>query len=114
MKSLPVALLFLGASAGAVAQSDRAVGQASAEPAAPRVQADDTRTPDILVEGEVPKEQRRVCEMQTTTGSIMPKRVCRTVAEIDEQQRVARESLEIIRRDHDTRSFVELSRDAGR
>jgi hypothetical protein len=111
MNSLPIAVLsLLVASHGAAAQADQGAAQASAEPASPATPDADTPTPDIVVEGEVPKEQRRVCEMQTTTGSIMPKRVCRTVAQVEEDQRVARESLEIIKRDHDTRGFVELSR----
>jgi hypothetical protein len=111
MKTLPIALMILAlAPTGAVAQSDQTVAQASTETADPVAASEDTPTPEIIVEGEVPKEQRRVCEMQTTTGSIMPKRVCRTVAQIEEDQRVARESLEIIKRDRDTRSYVELSR----
>ena len=111
MKSLPIAVMVLAlASTGAVAQSDQPAAQASTEAPDPAAAAEDTPTPDIIVEGEVPKEQRRVCEMQTTTGSIMPKRVCRTVAQIEEDHRVARESLEIIKRDRDTRSYVELSR----
>ena len=69
---------------------------------------------DIVVEGEVPPEQRRVCQMETTTGSIMPRRVCRTVAQIEEDQRIARESLEIIKRDRDTRSHIQASSEAGR
>ena len=68
---------------------------------------------EIIVEGEVPKEQRRVCEMRTDTGSIIPKRVCRTVAQIEEEERTASESLEIIRRDRDTRGFVQTSREQG-
>lgn len=115
MKSLPFALMVAGiASTGAVAQSDQAVAPAAAAAAAPGATDGDTPTPDIVVEGEVPREQRRVCEMQTTTGSIMPRRVCRTVAQIEEDERVARESLEIIKRDRDTRSHVQLMREAGR
>jgi len=112
MKSLPIAFAFLllASTAAAAAQADQGAPPASAEPSPPAAQDDDTSTPDIVVEGEVPKEQRRVCEVQTTTGSIMPKRVCRTVAQIEEDQRVARESLEIIKRDHDSRGYVEMAR----
>jgi hypothetical protein len=106
MKSLTLATLVLGiASTGALAQPDQPATQGSAQSAAPAVDSEDTPTPEIVVEGEVPKEQRRVCEMQTPTGSIMSKRVCRTVAQIEEEQRVARESLEIIKRDRDTRIY---------
>lgn len=114
MKSLPIALLLLGLAPGAaLAQPGEAevpnTLEGPATAAEPPVEGDG----EIVVEGEVPKERRRVCEVQTTTGSIMPKRVCRTVAQIEEDERVARESMEIMRRDHDTRSFVELSRDQG-
>jgi hypothetical protein len=126
MKSLPIALLMLGlAPSGALAQSDEAADTSSpaaadepaedseiiVEPAAPA--ADETADDEIIVEGEVPKEKRRICEMQTATGSIMPKRVCRTVAQIEEDERTARESLEIIKRDRDTRSHVQMSREQG-
>ena len=110
MKSLPIALLLLGlASSGALAQSDAAADTPS--PAAAEEPAEDS---EIIVEGEVPKERRRVCEMQTTTGSIMPRRVCRTVAQIEEDERIARESLDIIRRDQNERSFTALSNQQGR
>ena len=55
-----------------------------------------------------------MCSMETATGSIMPRRVCRTVAQIEEEERIARESLEIVRRDRDTRSYVQLMVEAGR
>ena len=116
MRSLPIALLLLlgMASSPALAQSGGTVADASAEPTAPAASdAPEEDDSEIIVEGEVPKERRRVCEVQTTTGSIMPKRVCRTVAQIEEDERVARESMEIMKRDHDTRSYVELSRRQG-
>ena len=116
MKSLPFALLILGFAASAgFAQSEEAVAEASSSPAAPEAATEDVpEDGEIIVEGEVPKEQRRVCEMQTTTGSIMPKRVCRTVAQIEEDERTARDSLEIIKRDRDSRGFTQLSREQTR
>jgi hypothetical protein len=115
MKSLPFAVLVLGIGwTGALAQSDQATTQPPAASAVASAAQADTPTPDIVVEGEVPKERRRVCEMETVTGSIMPKRVCRTVAQIEEDERIARESLEIIQRDRDTRGFIQLSNEAGR
>jgi hypothetical protein len=105
-----VAFLLLGlVPSAALAQSEQA-GSVD-DPAAPAAASEDTNTPDIVVEGEVPEERRRVCEMQTTTGSIMPKRVCRTVAQIEEDERIARESLEIIKRDRDSRAFTQASRE---
>ena len=106
MKALPIALLVLTlGSSAALAQS---VDPPPANQSAPVPAADDDE--EIVVEGEIPKEKRKICTMRTETGSIMPKRVCRTVAQIEEEQRVARESLEIIKRDHDSRGYVELSR----
>jgi hypothetical protein len=36
-----------------------------------------------------PPEERKICTMETATGSVMPKRVCRTRAEIEAQRREA-------------------------
>ena len=36
-----------------------------------------------------PAKQRRVCRNETATGSVMPKRVCRTVEQIEEDERRA-------------------------
>jgi hypothetical protein len=104
-----LALSLVLAPLSALAQDDRPPDESESTTG-----PEDTKTPEIIVEGEVAPEQRRVCEMQTTTGSIMPRRVCRTVAQIEEDERVARESLEIIKRDRDTRSFIQLSQEAGR
>ncbi len=109
MKILPVALLVaFVVPAGAIAQADHA--PASNETVLPQDPAD---SEEIVVEGEVPEKQRRICETRTETGSIIPKRVCRTRAQIEEEERIARESAEIIRRDRDTRAFVQMSREQG-
>ena len=34
-------------------------------------------------------KERKVCRMETATGHVMPKRVCRTVAQIEQDQRNA-------------------------
>lgn len=113
MKCLPIALLLLATPNLALAQSGTAVAEvASAAPTGAAEEAPGDE--EIIVEGEVPKERRRVCQMETTTGSIMPKRVCRTVAQIEEAERTARDALEIIKRDRDSRAFTQASREAGR
>jgi len=38
-----------------------------------------------------PAKQRRVCRNETATGSVMPKRVCRTVEQMEEDERRAAE-----------------------
>ena len=115
MKILPFALaLTLVAPGAALAQAESAGASSAAETTTPRADQGEEPSTEIVVEGELPKEQRRVCEMRTETGSIVPRRVCRTLAQIEEEQRIARESLDIIRRDRDTRGFVEMSRNAGK
>jgi hypothetical protein len=110
MRLVAACLLLAVASGEAHGQADRALPAADAgQPAPPEEPPED----EIVVEAEVPKERRRICEMRTETGSIIPRRVCRTVAQIEEDERTARESLEIISRDRDTRSFVQMSRDQG-
>lgn len=41
------------------------------------------QAPPIVIQGEKPREQRRVCSMETPTGSLFAKRICRTVVEIE-------------------------------
>jgi hypothetical protein len=72
----PLALLALSVAGPALAAADDA---APAEQ--PSEQAADAK----------PAKQRRVCRTETATGSVMPKRVCRTVEQIEEDQRRAAE-----------------------
>ena len=51
--------------------------------------------------------------MRTETGSIMPKRVCRTVAQIEADERAARDMAERLNRDREARDGVQLMRDPG-
>lgn len=109
MKRLPIALLLLGlGSGGLAAQPDHPAAQTASEPAADPV-ADDDRD-EIVVEGEVPKENRKVCRMQVTTGSIMPKRVCRTQAQIEAEERAAQAAIEATNRDREMRTFIQENR----
>jgi hypothetical protein len=50
---------------------------AQAEPTAP---AAPTASPGIVVQGQAEAKERKVCHMEVATGSVMPKRVCRTVS----------------------------------
>ena len=77
-------LLALATPAAASAQE-----QAAAAPDQP----EEERDPEIVVEGEKPK---RVCESRRDTGSIIPRRVCRTpeqVAADEERARVVKDRL---------------------
>lgn len=110
MKSLPVALLFLATISGsALAQS----GPAAPPTANQGAQSADDDDEEIVVEGEVPKEKRKICEMRTSTGSIVPKRVCRTVAQIEEDERLARDAMERVNRDRETRDTIQANRGPG-
>jgi hypothetical protein len=43
-------------------------------------------------------KNHQVCRMETATGSVMPKRVCHTVAELDAMQAQAAETKQALRR----------------
>ena len=108
MKRLPIALLFAALTAsGAAAQADQARPQPASPPAVETPAAEDDEK--IVVEGELPDEKRKVCEVRTSTGSIMPKRVCRTVAQIERDQRAALESMERSRNDSETYDLTQLT-----
>ena len=53
----------------------------------------------ILVEGqkEAAKKNRKVCVREASLGSIMPKRVCRTVGEIDANAEGSQQALDRMR-----------------
>jgi hypothetical protein len=109
MRCLPIALLLLGLASGGPALADQTPAQ-SAAGEAPAPEAED---PTIVVEGETSKDKRRVCETRVSTGSIMPKRVCRTVAQIEQEERVAREAIERTNRDRETRDATQRIRESG-
>ena len=41
---------------------------------------------EIVVKGQKPKERRTICRTETPTGTSFSKRVCRTVAQVEEDQ----------------------------
>ena len=59
-------------------------GLAAANQAAPAEPTTEQPAPEAT-----PAKERKVCRTETATGSVMPKRVCRTVAQIEEDQRNA-------------------------
>ena len=59
-------------------------GFAAANQAAPAEQASE----QAAAEDAKPK-QRKICRTETATGSVMPKRVCRTVEQVEQDQRNA-------------------------
>ena len=116
MKRLLIVPLLFGLAAGELdAQSAEPVPEGSAPPAAPAADPPPQREPDddIVVEGEVPERQRRVCETRVATGSIMPKRVCRTVAQIEQERRRTERDMDELRTTQDTETLTHLLNTEG-
>jgi hypothetical protein len=55
-------------------------------PGIAQAQATRERAPDIVVQGQKPDKDRVVCRSEQVTGSIMPKRVCRTARQAEEER----------------------------
>ena len=66
----------------ATEEMDQSVAPQTAGPAGAQATPGD----DIVVKGDRPKERRRICRNETATGTSFSKRVCRSVAEIEEQR----------------------------
>lgn len=62
-----------------------------------QVQATKTDGGQAAAADDKSDRNRKVCRMETATGSVMPKRVCRTVAEIEAQQAQAAATKESLR-----------------
>jgi hypothetical protein len=75
----PLALLALSYAGAAFAAPSDATHTGHDAHAAEQTPDSDTK----------PDKQRKVCRSETATGSVMPKRVCRTVAQIEQDQRNA-------------------------
>jgi hypothetical protein len=103
MMRIAAVLLALAAPVGAAAlQTTTAAAAAPEQPG-----EDEASDPEIVVEREKPK---RVCETRTDTGSIIPKRICRTpeqVAADEERARIIKDNLS---RDRQTAQHVAESR----
>jgi len=87
--------------------------QQVAQETAPQAADSQDKNP-IVVTGEKPTRDKKVCKRETTTGSIMPKNTCRTVAEWDEmtqQSLVAKEKWDQERR---ARDLVQLLREQSK
>ena len=49
-----------------------------------KAQSGQTSSPEIVVEGKRPDENKRVCRSAVSTGSIMPTKTCKTKGEWEE------------------------------
>ena len=94
----PIAALALLLAAPALAD-DKNVQAATADP-----------PEDIVVTGEIPDADKRVCKTQTATGSIIPKRTCRTKGEWEEMRARSLARLERMKKEEQERQFTSESR----
>ena len=96
MKRFAATLLILPASLAAQ--------PAPVTPPSPAAQASPAT---IVVQGQ---KEKKVCHDETSTGSIMPKRVCLTQAQIAAQQTAAQNTVEALRKQRETEQQVSLLR----
>ena len=68
------------------------------------------QTPDVVVEGKLRDDQKKVCKTQTATGSIMPTRTCKTKAEWETIRQRSLAQLDEIRKEQDRERFLQESR----
>lgn len=66
-------------------------------------------SPDIVVEGKVRDDQKRVCKQITATGSILPVRTCKTKSEWEEIRERSLAQVDQIERDRTQERFTRLS-----
>lgn len=71
--------------------------------------SDPPKAGGIVVQGERP-EDKKVCRTESVTGSIMPRRVCKTRGQLDEERRKAMAALEIARQASEDSRQVSLIR----
>ena len=72
---------------------------------APTVQPE-AEDKDIVVTGDKPNPDKKVCRRRVPTGSIMPKVTCRTASEWEEETARSVEHMERLKADQETQRFV--------
>ena len=68
-------------------------------------------SPDIVVEGIVRDDQRRVCKQTTATGSIIPTRTCKTKAEWEQIRERGLAQLERLKADRVRDNYIKWLRE---
>lgn len=109
----PFALLLIGPPAVFAQPADEPAPQqetSSAQAAASGELPPDPAPAPIEVKG---KGEKKVCRTEVVTGSIMPKRVCRTEAEIEADNAAAAQALQTMQRDRDAARHLRDLREAG-
>ena len=67
-------------------------------------------TPEVVVEGKLRDDLKRVCKTQTATGSIMPTRTCKTKGEWEQIRQRSLAQLEQLKKDQDTDRMIQETR----
>ena len=67
----------------------------------------DAQPPDVIVEGQIPDANKRVCKQMTSTGSIISNRTCKTKAEWEEIRTRSLAALDQIRKDQDRQRYLQ-------
>ena len=94
-----LAILLAAAPVAAHAQAGTPASSPTPAPNAP-----------IVVQGQA---EKKVCHMETATGSIMSRRVCRTAREIAEQERRTEVALEAVRQARESADLIRELRENG-
>lgn len=67
-------------------------------------------TPEVIVQGKIRDDMKKVCKTQTATGSIMPARTCKTKGEWEQIRQRSLAQLEQVKRDQDNDRMIQESR----
>jgi len=105
MRSMVGALLLSLTAAGAVAQ-ETAPAAAPAPTATSQPAPAQSQEPQIVVEAP---RTTQVCEVRRETGSIVPKRVCRTVEQLAAETEEGQALMEQLTRDQDSKNHTAAS-----
>ena len=74
------------------------------------VLAQASQGPEVVVDGQRPDSQKRVCKTSVATGSIMPSRTCRTKAEWEAIQQRSIAAMEQVRDHHELQRHIQANR----
>ena len=66
--------------------------------------------PEVVVEGKLRDDQKKVCKTSTSTGSIMPTRTCKTKGEWEQIRQRSLAQLEQVKAEQDRERFLQESR----
>ena len=67
-------------------------------------------TPEVIVQGQIRDDMKKVCKTQTATGSIMPTRTCKTKGEWEQIRQRSLAQLEQLKKDQDNDRMIQESR----